>query len=81
MVLDEFLLSRYEGKKPIEVCLVDLARTKWTSPTIDLSYFLFLSTTPELRKDHLDEILEYYHQSLIKSLKELGEDPNDFSLR
>lgn len=78
-------IDRYEdgpeGKKPVEVCLVDLALTKWASPTTDLSYFLFMSTTPELRKAHMDEIMAYYHQTLTKALQDLGEDPNIISLR
>ncbi|XP_059087510.1 uncharacterized protein LOC131883918 isoform X2 [Tigriopus californicus] len=75
------MLFRYEDQNPTDVCLVDLARTKWASPTIDLSYFLFISTTPELRQAHMNEILEYYHQCLSQALKELGEDPSVFSLR
>lgn len=75
------IVLRYDGDKPKDVCLVDLALTKWASPTIDLSYFLYLSTTPELRKVHLSEILEFYHKSLTNTFKELNEDPTVFSLR
>ncbi|XP_059086963.1 uncharacterized protein LOC131883497 [Tigriopus californicus] len=74
------MLFKYEDQNPTDVCLVDLARTKWASPTIDLSFFLFMSTTPELRQAHMNEILEYYHQHLSQALKELGEDPSVFSL-
>lgn len=55
--------------------------TKWASPTIDLSYVLYLSATPELRQAHETELLEYYHQALTQALKELGEDPSVFTIR
>ncbi|TRY72195.1 hypothetical protein TCAL_11970 [Tigriopus californicus] len=74
------ILFKYDGNKPSDVCFVDLALTKWASPTIDLSYFLFLSTTPDLRKAHMSDILKCYHDSLTLTLKSLDDNPTPFSL-
>eukprot|EP00095_Tigriopus_kingsejongensis_P009652 maker-scaffold440_size170678-snap-gene-0.27 protein:Tk09652 transcript:maker-scaffold440_size170678-snap-gene-0.27-mRNA-1 annotation:"juvenile hormone-inducible" len=70
------MLFRYEGDKPVQICLLDLAVTRWSSPTTDLAYFFHLSTTPELREAHLEKLLEFYHQHLTQYLEELGEDPS-----
>eukprot|EP00095_Tigriopus_kingsejongensis_P003079 maker-scaffold664_size116482-snap-gene-0.21 protein:Tk03079 transcript:maker-scaffold664_size116482-snap-gene-0.21-mRNA-1 annotation:"AGAP013467-PA" len=78
------MLFRYneQGKtpKPDKVCLLDMAIIRWCSPTTDLAYFIYLSTTPELRKAHMNEILEYYHAQLIQCLCALGEDPTVYPL-
>lgn len=39
---------------------------------MDLAYLLGSSTTPEFRRDHLDEILSFYHGTLIEVLGGLG---------
>ena len=41
-------------------------------PTIDLAYLLGSSTSPEFRKEHLDEILSFYHKTLIDLLTSFG---------
>ena len=61
--------------------MVDLAITRWSSPVTDISYFLSLSTTPQLRRTHLDKFLEHYHNALISNFHKLGEDPTVYTFR
>lgn len=53
-----------ERDQPIAVKLFDVATAKLTSPVIDISFFLFLNTTSELRRRHWDDFLSAYHEAL-----------------
>lgn len=47
------MVFKYDEDRPVDVKLFDLATARYASPAIDLSFFLFLNTTPELRREHL----------------------------
>ena len=70
-----------EEGEPEEVCMLDWALTRWSSPASDLVYLLFLSTAPDVRKDNLADFLEYYHRCLSSNLKEFNIDPAVYSMR
>eukprot|EP00095_Tigriopus_kingsejongensis_P002246 maker-scaffold133_size323035-snap-gene-2.28 protein:Tk02246 transcript:maker-scaffold133_size323035-snap-gene-2.28-mRNA-1 annotation:"GJ18730" len=74
------MLFKYEGSEAIQVCLLDLAIIRWVSPATDLVYFMFLSTTPEFRKQHTQEMLEFYQGKLSEYLKHLGENGSLYSI-
>ena len=59
---------------PEEALLLDLQIMACVQPGNDLAHFLMTSTTPELRKNHLDEVLHHYHDKLLKIVADLGED-------
>ena len=40
----------------------------------DLALFFLTSTTPDLRRQHLDPLLRRYHQTLVKVVKSCRED-------
>ncbi|CAL4183511.1 unnamed protein product, partial [Meganyctiphanes norvegica] len=65
-----------EGKFSVrngdDIVLIDWQMVHWNTSVTDLHYFLFSSTTPELRKDHLDELLYYYHSIFIDATTKLG---------
>ena len=46
--------------------------TKWGSPCIDLYYLLHLVASREVSDNHRDEIISYYYEELVKSLKDIG---------
>lgn len=48
----------------------------YTSPTIDLAYYLFSSTDQALRDAEYDNLLAFYHETLAKTIKLLGSDPD-----
>lgn len=74
------LLFKYDDKtgKPIDVRLIDLQNAKYCSPTVDLSFFLFLNTTPLQRSAHWDDFFVAYYDGLsstMRSLLSTGSDP------
>ena len=44
-------------------------------------YFFYMSTTPMLRKTHLEHFLGYYHDQFVTCLHKLGEDPTVYPYR
>ncbi|CAL4138501.1 unnamed protein product, partial [Meganyctiphanes norvegica] len=65
-----------EGEKSVknsdDLVLIDWQLTHWNTSVADLYYFLFSSTTPEIRKDHLEELLQYYHYIFIDATTKLS---------
>ncbi|MGP1915471.1 MAG: phosphotransferase [Candidatus Hodgkinia cicadicola] len=63
------VLFKYDEatNKPIDIRFFDLGTARYTSPVIDLSFFLLLNTTAEMRQRHLDEFLNIYHGSVRES--------------
>lgn len=56
-------------------------RFRYGSPAVDLSFFIFLNTSAELRATHWDELLGTYFESLESTLQRLlrgHEPPDDF---
>uniref|UniRef100_A0A1B6KIJ2 CHK kinase-like domain-containing protein n=1 Tax=Graphocephala atropunctata TaxID=36148 RepID=A0A1B6KIJ2_9HEMI len=54
--------------KPEDVRFFDIATARYASPVIDLSFFLFLNTSAELRRDRWDDLLLAYHDGLASAL-------------
>ena len=52
--------------------MVDLQLVRRARPSIDLVYLLGTSTGPEFREKHLEEILSFYHSTLIAGLTKFG---------
>lgn len=44
----------------------------WGSPAIDLHYFIVSSAEKKLKTSEFDTIIQYYHEHLVKTLKQLG---------
>jgi thiamine kinase-like enzyme len=44
----------------LAVKFVDLQKASYASPAMDLSFFLYLNTSPETREKHWDDLLESY---------------------
>ncbi|RZB38959.1 EcKinase, DUF1679, and/or APH domain containing protein [Asbolus verrucosus] len=62
------------GKKLVDVRLIDWQGIKVGSPVCDLAYCLYSGTCKDIF-DNLDEYLKIYHKSFSSSLKKLGSDP------
>lgn len=63
-------MFRYDDRgKPVDVMLLDWQLSQCASPVIDLSLFIFCSTTKILRDDHFEEFLKVYHDSLSKHIR------------
>ncbi len=61
--------------------LLDMAVVRLGNPCTDLAYFFYISTTPQLRATHLEDMLGHYHDVFVRCLHELGEDPVIYPFR
>lgn len=50
---------------------IDFQYSLWTSPAIDLQYFLNTSLQEDVRSNHIDELVTFYHGDLAMHLKRL----------
>ncbi|XP_058130303.1 uncharacterized protein LOC131287263 [Anopheles ziemanni] len=62
------VLFRYEQDKPVEVLMIDFQENRYGSPALDLSFFMYMNMTPELREKFWDELLHRYHRTLLDTL-------------
>jgi hypothetical protein len=46
----------------------------WASPAADLLYFLISSVENDIKVEHFDDFIEFYHTELSSGLKKLGYD-------
>ncbi|XP_058119619.1 uncharacterized protein LOC131284805 [Anopheles ziemanni] len=51
-----------------EIVLIDYQISFWSSPAIDLLYFLMTSVNSDLRLPQLDYFIRYYHEQLMENL-------------
>lgn len=62
----------YNAKnEPDKMMLVDFQFCCWTSPTIDLHYFINTSLNDNLRLNYQEELLKFYHSELSRMLTSL----------
>ncbi|XP_055296755.1 uncharacterized protein LOC129565669 [Sitodiplosis mosellana] len=54
--------------KPSKVCIIDWQICRYSSPVLDIVYYIFLSTTRELRGRNYNIYLKTYHESLSNHL-------------
>lgn len=67
------MLVKYSSDHKIEnVVLIDWAYACWTSPGVDLNYFLNVALKESLRPEKFDDLLVVFHGSLSSSLAQLG---------
>lgn len=58
--------------------IYNIQETRYGSPAIDLSFFMYMNMDPVNHAPLWDKLLKYYHESLMKSLLSLLQcaDPN-----
>ncbi|XP_046402242.1 uncharacterized protein LOC124168161 [Ischnura elegans] len=79
------MMFRYEEKgdaeeEPVDVKFYDLQISKLANPSIDLLYFLYLSTRRPFRERYFNSLIEEYHASLTETLKLVDGSSPPFSL-
>uniref|UniRef100_A0A182SC30 CHK kinase-like domain-containing protein n=1 Tax=Anopheles maculatus TaxID=74869 RepID=A0A182SC30_9DIPT len=63
------MMFQYDGSEQIkEITLVDFQMCMWSSPVIDLHYFIFSSVRANLKLRQLDHLICYYYQHLTENL-------------
>lgn len=67
-----------ESGKPINMKIVDFQLTVYNYGVDDLIFFLISSSRKEVLDNHLDDMIDFYYDSFIESLKSLNIDTNAF---
>jgi len=62
------ILFRYDSGKPCDAVLCDFQNVKYASPSIDLSLFVYMNTSSELRNQHWDDLFGEYYATLSRTL-------------
>ncbi|EZA51972.1 hypothetical protein DMN91_007662 [Ooceraea biroi] len=65
------MLFKYDNGKPTKHIFVDFQLCVYTSPAVDLHYFLNTSPSPDIF-DNKDILLKEYHNTLSKTMKQLN---------
>lgn len=61
---------------PVNISLLDYQIGRYSSPILDLVYFLFSSTDKPLRDNYYTEVIQLYHKALSTNLTKMGSDAN-----
>lgn len=61
-----------DDRTPENIIFLDFQYSCWTSPAIDLHYFLNTSLVETLRLHHIKDLIEFYHKHLSAFLKQLN---------
>jgi len=71
------LMFKYDEKSniPQKICLLDWQLGRYSSPVLDITYFMFSSTDRALREEHYDKLIKIYHNALSNTITKLGSDP------
>lgn len=65
-------LFKYENGKPVDVLFVDYQMSYYSSPGLDLNYFINTSPHNDVRENHIDELLHTYYGSFASALDALA---------
>lgn len=66
------LMLKYENSKPLKGKIIDMGNYNYGSVASDLIYFLFTSISTVVLKEHLDDLIKFYHDKLIDNLTKHG---------
>lgn len=69
------ILVRFSDQKPVDVLLIDLQISFWSSPAYDLLYFIFTSLNEDAYQNCFDELIKHYYDHLSVTLKALNFSP------
>lgn len=69
---NNILFSYDKNGKVKDIRFVDFQLVTYKSPVVDLHYFMATSPTVEIRKNHVDTLLNTYYESLINELRKLN---------
>lgn len=71
-------LFRYDSSGvPVETKVIDFQLARYSSPALDISFFVYSCTSQQLREEHYEDLLKAYHNSLSDMLRDLGSNPDE----
>lgn len=59
-------------ENPINIRILDWQVPHWNTPVMDLQYLIYSSTSREFRKEHLEDILMFYHSAFVEATSTMG---------
>lgn len=76
-VVESVLIRRsfQDNGRPKKVCFIDWQASRFSSPVLDICFYVFSTTEQGLRQRHYEELLDIYYQSLEVTVRKLGSDP------
>ncbi|XP_059051597.1 uncharacterized protein LOC131846337 [Achroia grisella] len=66
------LMHKTKEDGSIEVIPVDFQTIVANSPVVDLFYFIFIGSDEQFRREHYEQLIEYYYQELTRALRNLN---------
>lgn len=69
------IMFHIKDGQPIDVRLFDFQTWRYSSPSIDLAFFMYMNTTLELRKKHFDSILNTYYTTFTETVSKFTSKP------
>ncbi len=72
--LNNMMLKSDEDNNPLDVTLIDFQVPFWASPGPDILYFLISSVADDIKIEHFDHFVEFYHKQLSEALQLLKYD-------
>jgi hypothetical protein len=66
--------------KADDVRFIDFQISRYTSPAVDLLYFIYSSPSEDVRSEYTENLLETYHRELSYTLKVLGCEHHKFTI-
>ncbi|XP_049787987.1 uncharacterized protein LOC126191227 [Schistocerca cancellata] len=70
-----FLYGGSDEQHIKDLRIIDFQMSRWANPVCDLSFFLYSSTSKEVRDSNISNLLKTYHHSLSEMIQDLGSDP------
>ena len=61
-----------ETGKPDQVRFIDFQMARYSSPVLDLQYFIHTSASEQVRSEYTEHLLQMYHTELQDTLRKLG---------
>lgn len=74
------IMVKFQDGKPVGTKFVDFQNPRYGSPAMDLFFLLWTSVRLDVLEEHLDELLQFYHENFIENLQELKCDTSPFTL-
>lgn len=67
--------TKLDGRDvPVKAKMIDFQLSRFASPVIDISFFIYSCTTEELRAQYYDDLIMTYYKNLSKMIKDFGSD-------
>ncbi|XP_014482365.1 PREDICTED: uncharacterized protein LOC106748410 [Dinoponera quadriceps] len=77
--VNNIMFHRDEEGRVDDVKFVDFQNYLFLSPVREMVFYLFSSTTEEVQENHIDELIDLYHETLISVLERMDCDTRPYS--